>query len=441
MQYAIIGSSAAGINAIEAIRSKDKASKIIVISDEKNPLYSRCLISYLLAGTIDEKKIWYRPPVFFKDNKVETLLGVRADKVNIKKKEITISNYAGKGLKPSHANKEKVKFDRLLIATGAAPKLEDIPGIDKMGVFPLRTIDHAIEIESMLDKVKSAAVLGGGLIGLRAAYALKNRGKDVSVFVKSGSILSQIIDKDVAGLIQKRVEEKGIKIFTGVAAKEITGAGSVDGIALDNGSKYDCELVIIGKGVSPNIGIARDAGIKTNRGILADDHLRTSVEDIYTAGDVSETNDIALEENSINAIWPSACEQGRVSGLNMAGENEPYEGSLAMNSIEFFGLPVISVGITRSKGDTYKEIVKKDAGRNIYKKIVLKDGVIAGVIFVNSIDNIGIIGTLVKNKVDVTGVKDIILEDYFDYGKIMPLIKKSRKAFKQQEFQETIMTL
>lgn len=429
MQYVIIGSSAAGISAIEAIRTKDKTSKIIVISDEKNPLYSRCLISYLLAGTIDEKKIWYRPGSFFKDNKVEALLGIRAEKINAVKKEITLSN------------KEKLKFDKLLIATGASPKLEDIPGIDKKGVFPLRTIEHTIEIQSMLDKVKSVAVLGGGLIGLRAAYALKNRGKDVSVFVKSGSILSQIIDKDAAGLMQKRIEEKGIKIFTGVAAKEITGAKSVNGVTLENGSKHNCELVIIGKGVSPNIEIAKDSGIKTNWGILANEYLRTSAEGIFTAGDAAETNDIALEESSINAIWPAACEQGRIAGLNMIGESETYEGSLAMNSIEFFGLPVISVGITRPKSDKYKEIVKKDPSKNIYKKIVLKDGIIRGVIFVNSIENIGIIGALIRNKADVTGIEDIMLEDYFDYGKIAPLIKESKRGFREPEFKETIMTL
>ena len=429
MQYVIIGSSAAGISAVEAIRTKDKDSKIIVISDEKKPLYSRCLISYLLAGTIEEKKIWYRKDSFFKNNKADPLLGIKAEEINVKKKEIILNN------------KEKVRFDRLLIATGASPKLENIPGMDKKGVFPLRTIEHTIEIQAMLDKVKSVAVLGGGLIGLRAAYALKNCGKEVGVFVKSGSILSQIVDKDAASLMQKRIEEKGIRIFTGVAAKEITGDKSVKGIALDNGSKHACELVIIGKGVSPNMEIARDSGIKTNWGILTSDFLKTNIEDIFSAGDAAETNDIVLGESSINAIWPAACEQGRIAGLNMAGEKETYEGSLAMNSIEFFGLPVISVGITRPKSAAYEEIVKKDAARNVYKKVVLKDGIIAGVVFVNSIENIGVIGALIKNKVDITGVKDIILEDYFDYGKIIPLIKKSKKGFREQEFKETILTL
>jgi len=429
MQHVIIGSSAAGINAVEAIRSKDKKAKIAVISDEKRPLYSRCLISYLLAGTIEEKKIWYRPDSFFKENKVEAVLGVKAEKVDADKKEILLQG------------KERLKFDRLLIATGASSKMEDIPGVDKKGVYPLRTIDHAAEIQSMLPRVKKVAVLGGGLIGLRAAYALKNRGKDVSVFVRSPHILSQIIDKGSADIMQRHIEGKGIKIMTGRSAKEIAGNGSVKAVVLDDGSKYDCELIIIGKGVAPNIGIAKDAGINTNWGIVADESLRTSAKDIFAAGDVAESRDIALEENSINAIWPAACEQGRVAGFNMLGQGEVYDGSLAMNSIEFFGMPVISIGITKPKKGAYKEIVRKDGSRNFYKKIVLKGNVIVGAVFLNSVDAIGIVGALIKNRVDIAGIEDSILEDRFDYAKIVTIIKDSKKGFKEPEFRETTMTL
>ncbi|MDP8230179.1 MAG: FAD-dependent oxidoreductase [Candidatus Gorgyraea atricola] len=429
MQYVIIGSSAAGINAIEAIRSKDKKSKIVVLSDEKTPLYSRCLISYFLAGTIDEKKIWYRSENFFKENKVDTVLGVRAEKIDTDKKEITL------------ANKEKIKFDKLLIATGASAKMESVKGVDKKGVFPLRTIEHALEMQSMLGRVKQVAVLGGGLVGLRAAYALKNRGKEVTVFVRSPQILSQIIDKGSADIMQAHIEEKGIKIKTGSAATEIKGSDSVKNLIIDNRSEYPCELVIIGKGVSPNIAIAKDAGIKTNWGILADGFLKTDNKDIFAAGDVAEAHDIALEENSINAIWPAACEQGRIAGLNMTGEKESYEGSLAMNSLEFFGLPVISIGITKPKKDIYEELIKKDENRKIYKKIVLRNGIIVGAITLNAVETIGILGTLIKNKVDVSAIKDTILEDHFNYGKIVNIVKNSKQGFKQKEFKETTMTL
>ena len=429
MQCLIIGSSAAGISAIESIRSKDKKSNITVISDEKKPLYSRCLISYLLAGTIDEAKIWYRPDSFFKENKVDTLLGVKALNIDIDKKEVVLED------------KKKIAFDKLLIATGSSAKLENIPGIDKKGVFPLRTIDHTRDIESMLSKVKSAVVLGGGLIGLRAAYALKNRGKDVSVYVRSPQILSQITDKASSDIMQKNIEDKGIKIFTGRYAKEIRGKDSVKSIVLDNNKEITCELVIIGKGVSPNIDIAKSAGLKTNWGIVVDEYLKTSAKDIFAAGDVAESYDITLEENSINAIWPVACGEGRVAGLNMTGENIPYDGTLAMNSIEFFGLPVISIGITKPKKDIYKEIIKKDPLRNIYKKIVLKNDIIVGAIFVNSVDAIGVVGTLIKNKINIKNIKDDILGDYFDYGKIIKLVKDSKKCFKEPEFKETTLSL
>lgn len=429
MRYAIIGSSAAGISAVEAIRSKDKKSDITVISDEKKPLYSRCLISYLLAGTIDKDKIWIRPDDFFKKNKAEAILGVRAEKIDLKNREVYLKN------------KEKVKFNKLLIATGSSPKLDDVPGNDKKGVFPLRTLAHAVQIQAALDKVKSVAVLGGGLIGLRAAYALRSRGKDVSIFVRSPQILSQIIDEESAGIMQRHIEKKGIKIFTGRYAREIKGKLSVEGLALDNGSDVDCQLVVVGKGVSPNIEIAKEAGLETNWGIVVDSSLRAGSKDVFAAGDVVEGHDIALEENTINAIWPVACEQGRIAGLNMSGEDHVYDGTLAMNSIEFFGLSVISIGITKPKKAIYKEIVKKDLSNNKYKKIVLRDDVIVGAIFVNAIENIGVIGALIKNKVNVKDIKDIALEDYFDYGRIIKIIKDSKDGFREKEFRETILTL
>ena len=430
MQYVIIGCSAAGINAIETIRTRDKKDNIAVISDEKNPLYSRCLISYLLAGTIDKGKLWYRTDSFFRENEVQPHLGIKAQNIDTDKKKVHLEDGT------------KIKFDRLLIATGASAKLENIPGVDKKGVYPLRTIDDALNIDAMLDKVKNVAVLGGGLIGLRAGYALKNRGKDVSIFVRSPHILSQIADKDSALIIQRIIEEKGIKIRTNRSAKEIIGKGAVEGIILDDGAEYNCELVIIGKGVSPNIGIAKKIGLKTDWGIVTDQFLRTSNKDIFSAGDVAESYDIALQEQTVNAIWPAACEQGRIAGLNMLGENQQYDGTLAMNSLEFFGVPIISIGITRPKKDIYKQIIKKATPKNIYKKIVLRDGIIVGAVLVNNVNTIGIIGCLIRNKVDVRDIEDIILEDYSDYGKISTLIKDSKKeSFRAKEFKETVMTL
>jgi NAD(P)H-nitrite reductase large subunit len=293
----------------------------------------------------------------------------------------------------------------------------------------------------MLDKVEEVAVLGGGLIGLRAAYALKSRGKKVSVYVRSPQILSQIVDKESASIMQKRIEQKGIRRVTGASAKEIIGKKSVEGIVLNDGSKIDAQLVIVGKGVSPNIQLAQNAKLKTNWGIVVNGSLETTDKNIFSAGDVAESYDVTLEENSINAIWPIACRQGRVAGLNMLGEGEKFDGTLAMNSIEFFGLPVISIGITRPRKDVYEEISRKDEKSSVYKKVVLKNGIIVGAEFLNSVDAIGIVGSLIKNKVDVSGIKDMLLEDRFDYAKVARLVKDSKKTFKEKEFKESVMTL
>lgn len=428
MNYVIIGGSAAGISGIESIREIDKKSKITLIGEETFPLYSRCLLSYFLAGAISEGNLFFKKKDFFKTNKTDTLLGVRAEQLDLKARIVKTSN------------KKKIEFDKLLIAAGSRSKMLDMPGVEMQGVFGLRTIKDARGIEVMLKKTRQAAVLGGGLIGLRTAYALNNRGIIVKVVVKSPQILSQILDRKAADLIQARVEQKGITIMKGLEAKEIIGKDAVKGVLLDDGSRLDCDLVIVGKGVEPNIGLAKDAGINTHWGIVVDEYLQTGEKDVFASGDAAETKDIASGESTLNAIWPSAVEQGKIAGGNMAGEKEKYDGSMAMNSIEFFDLPVISMGITRPKTQDYEELASINEKKAMYKKVVLKDGVIKGFISVGKIENSGVYNTLIKHKINVSGIKDVLLDENFDYAKAMPLIKENKDRFDKEEFRDSIST-
>lgn len=428
MRYVIIGGSAAGISCIEGIRQIDKKSKITLIGDEKFPLYSRCLLSYLLAGTINEGNLYFKKKDFFEKNKVDAILGVRAQKIDLKAKKVITSD------------KKKIEFDKLLIAAGSRSKMLDIPGIEKNGVFGLRDIQDERGIEALLKKTRTAAILGGGLIGLRAAYALNNRGVIVKVVVKSAQVLSQVLDSNAAGLIQNRIEQKGIAVMKGLEAEEILGKNSVEAVLLDDGAKLDCELVVIGKGVEPNIELAKGAGINTHWGIIADDFLQTSAKDIFAAGDCAETKDITSGETALNAIWPCAVEQGNIAGKNMAGEKIKYDGSMAMNSIEFFGLPVISMGITRPKTEDYEQLTMSDEKKGIYKKVVLKDGIIRGFISVGKIENSGVYSALIKNRINVEKIKEVLLDERFDYAKAMPLIKENKEKFTQEEFRDSIIT-
>ena len=426
MNYVIIGGSAAGVTAAETIRKNNKKSSITLISDEAFGLYSRCLLTYFIAGSIDESKLCFKDKDFYKDNNMKTYLGKKAVSIDAKKKSVSLENGT------------KVSYDKLLLATGATPKSVDIPGVEKIGVFTIRKINDAHAIMELLGKVKKIAVLGGGLIGLRDAYALRQREKEVVVVVKSPQVLSQMVDTDAARIIASLLEKNGIEIMTDVTAKEILGKEHVKGILLDNGRKLECQLVIIGKGVKPNTELAGKCGIKVENGIVVDKFLQTSDKNIFAAGDVAETYDIARDTKRINALWPCAVEQGEIAGLNMLGKGVIYDGSLSMNSIDFFGLGCISMGITKPKEKEY-EIISR-TGESLYKKFVLKENRIIGMVLVGDIRPAGIISALIKNKIDVSGIKHILLNDNFDYAKIMPLVKEFGDKFKAEEYKDTVIS-
>jgi NAD(P)H-nitrite reductase large subunit len=325
-------------------------------------------------------------------------------------------------------------FDRLLIASGSSPKIMDVPGKDKKGVVVMRNIDHAQEIANHVEEIKTACVLGGGLIGLRTGYALSLRGVKVKIIVKSSHVLSQMLDKESAEMIQGTMRQHGIDIRTGRDAVEIVGKESVEGIILDDGERINCQLVVIGKGVQPNVDFLSSTHIKVNEGIVADETMRTNLPDIYVAGDVAETYDLSTGRMGVNAIWPCAFEQGRVAGLNMAGREARYGGSFRMNSLDFYGLPVISMGITRIDGDGFKEFQRKT--ESTYRKLVLKDGRIVGAILVGQVQKAGILTTLLKKRVDVSDYVPFLMGNRINFADLLPLMKKNKERFAEIEYRE-----
>ena len=411
----IIGNSAAGVSAVEGIRTKDRESKITIISDEQFLAYCRCLISNYLAGTIAEKDLVFRDKNFYSENKVELLLEKKAERVDTKKKRVYLED------------KTVIPYDALLIATGASPKMpKDLKGINKRGVFGFRTIKDTKEILTIASISHTSCVLGGGLVGLKAAYGLHKRKQDVKVIVKSNRILSQIADKQASELFFARFEENGIEIMLNTDVSEIIGNGDLKAVKLDNGKVIGCSLVIVGKGVSPNTKLVLESDIKVDKGILVDDYQRTNINDVYAAGDVAETFDVTTEKYENNALWPCAVEQGRLAGSNIVGENVQYAGSLGMNSIEFFGLPLISMGIFDGEGETMSYL---DKGKGIYKKIVIRQGRLIGAVFVGSIAKSGLYLRLIKEKADISKIKDDLLDENLNYAKIAELVKEEEKIY------------
>ncbi len=414
----IIGNSAAGISAAEAIRSKDRNSNIAIISDEDYNSYCRCLISYFLAGDIPEEKLVYRPDTFYKQNNLSLILGKKVVKVDPKKNRVMLEDKASIG------------YDTLLIATGASPKFpEGLKGIKKRGVFGLRTINETKEILNLLPRSSSSCILGGGLIGLKAAYGLLKRKQELKVVVKSEFILSQMLDKKGSGLLMKRFQEAGVEIMNGRDIVEILGNGDLKAVKLDSGKVIACSILVIGKGVKPNTDLIKDTQIKLEKGILVDEYMKTNIPNIFAAGDVAQTFDVAYKNSAVNALWPNAIEQGRIAGLNIAGESVKYDGSMVMNSIEFFDLPIISMGITRPKGEGFEELILFDDKRDIYKKFVLANNRLVGMIAVGDIRNCGVFLRLIKEGTDISLIKHELTQETFNYARVLDLVKQKDEFF------------
>lgn len=399
MEHVIIGNSAAGVFAAEAIRDRDGDCTITIISDEDSPCYSRCLLPYYISGELLREELLIRGSEWYKERAIRTLVGKRAVRIAEQEKVVILDD--GK----------HIPYDDLLVATGSSIRFPEIEGTDDPMVFGLRTMDDALRISEVLPGVKRAVVLGGGLIGLKAAYALWKREVKVTVVEMLGQILPRMLDLPAAGMIEKSLEEKNILVRTGTRATEITGRGNrVESVGLDNGETIECDLVICAVGVKPNIEVVGDTGIETKEGILVDDHMRTNVPGVYAAGDVAETIDFLSGERGVNAIWPSAAKEGKVAGCNMAGVAKRCDVELSMNSVDLLGTPIVSIGLIDPQGEEYEVMTASVPEGNVYRKLVLSDGRIVGMLFVGDIEKAGVILSLIRREDDVSAAKSAFLE-------------------------------
>ena len=399
---------------METIRNHDCNSEVIIISDEPYPAYSRPLLTYVLAGKVSRDSIFYRNNNFYDKNKVKTILGIKASSLNTKEKSITL------------IDGEKIHFDKLLISTGGKPIYPNIKGRELNGVFTFTKLDDLKRILSYIDryKVKEAIVVGGGLIGLKTAEALMALKIKVFIVELADRILSSTFDKKASRIIEQNLRKIGCEVATENTVSEIKGKERVSAVTLKDGRKLSCDMLVFAIGVTPNIEIIKNTDIKTNRGILVDRHMQTNIPDIYAAGDVAEGPDLILGGTRPIAIWPNAYRQGSVAGSNMAGIPIEYMGGIAMNSIELCNIPTISMGLTDPKGDEYEIIEYCNDENLVYKKIVLKENNIVGVIFINNIDRAGIYRGLIVDRVDASSFKDNILKE--DFG-LLSLPKEYRK--------------
>lgn len=433
MRYVIVGGSAAAISAVEAIRSVDQRSRIDLFSDEETPLFSRVLLPYYVAKELSKPLLNFRSLDFFDEFNVNAHIGVRIKEVSPDAKTVFTDK------------DEAFEYDKLLLSVGGRAIIPPIPGVEKEGISTLKTMADADRVLNM--KGKKAVVIGAGSIGVESCISLIRRGIKVTLLEQLGQVFPTVFDEESAAIVQKVVEDMGVEVITGERAVEFIGNGHVKSVRTGT-REIDCDMVVLSVGVRPNIDLAQSAGIKTGDmgGITVDKNMMTTATDIYAAGDVCETFDIARNAQFINAIWPMAVEQGRIAGLNMVGKNIEYGGSVRMNSIgNFIGFPAMSIGVLHQgecsyvEEDCYFQEIKTTS-ENTYKKLILKNGCIVGAIFIGQTQKCGIMSVLLRKQVDVSDFIDVLMSKNINFMELLPLLRKNGDKFSEPEFKELMDT-
>ena len=375
--YVIIGNGAAAVGCIEGIRSADKSGKITVISKEPHHVYSRPLISYYLEGKTDTERMKYRPDNFYENENCEVLYGESA--ISIDKDAKTVKTDKGHTL----------TYDSLCIATGSSPFVPPFEGLETVkNKFSFLTLDDALSLENAVNENSRVLIVGAGLIGLKCAEGIFGRVASITVCDLADRVLSSILDFQCAGIIKKHLEDKGIKFMLGDSAEKFDKTTAF----MKSGEKIEFDVLVLAVGVRANISLIKELGGETNRGIIVNDSMQTSLPGIYAAGDCSEGNDMSLGEKRVLAIMPNAYIQGQTAGLNMAGKKSVFTNAIPMNSIGFFGLHIMTAG-------TYSGDMTEESEPGVLKRFFVKDGYLKGFILIGQTERAGIYTSLIREKI------------------------------------------
>lgn len=362
MDYLIIGNGVAGTTAAERIRDKDPSGRIVIVTEEPYPFYSRIMLINHLTGDIEEDALYLKPDSWYKDNSIELLLNSRAERLDTFSKHVILSTG------------ERLGYDRLLIATGGKSFVPPIKNAGKEGVFTIRGLDDAKRVLKYVEQGnKNLILIGGGVLGLEVGNALRKRGCTVTVVEFFPRLLPRQMDPEGASLLQRQLEGMGFSFYLGVKSKEVIGRKAVDGLLLEDGRKIEGDIIIISAGIRPDVELAKKAGLRVEKGIVVGDRMETSESDIFAAGDVAEHN------GRLYGIWPAAEEQGTIAGINMAGGSAIYTGTTLSNILKVAGIDLMAAGDIDPEAKN--EVCRfRDEERFLYKKLVFQNKRLLGFI-------------------------------------------------------------
>lgn len=397
MRVAIVGLGAAGANAARTLAAEAPDLRVAIFGAEEHLYYARPKLPGFLAGEVGPDELRFYDQEWYRQRGIEVHLGAPAERIDTAAHRLLL------------AGGRSVAYDRLLLATGARPFVPPIEGASLPGVFTLWTVADALAIRAHAESCRHATVIGGGLLGLEAARALRALGLEVTVLEFAPWLMPRQLDQEGAAIFRRHVEGMGIAVRTGVATEAIAGPDVVRSVRLKGGDRLAAELVLIAAGGRADLDLARASGLAVNRGITVDAHLQTSAEDVYAAGDVAEWN------GTIYGIVPAAVEQARAAARNLAGTaREEYAGTTPTNTLKIVGLDLTSIGEVAPAGAGYEELRRAD-GDGRYLKLVLKEGRLRGAILLEHRDKVNALSRAVAQQAAVGERRTELLEDGFDW--------------------------
>ena len=378
MRYVIVGAGPAGISAARTLRQLDRDGEIILVSKDSQ-VHSRCMLHKYVSGQRDAEGISFISPGFFEENNItwhpgKTMVGLDCGESCIRLED-------GSSL----------SYDRLLLASGAYYLLPPVPGLKEAGnVYGFRDLSDAQAIDKAVKPGAKAVIIGSGLVGMDAAYALMERGISPVIVEMADRILPLQLDAKAAAEYQRLFEDHGcsFRLAARAARTRLDSQGNASALVLEDGEELDCDFIIAAAGVRPEIRFLEHCGVETGRAVTVDRYLATSVPGIYGAGDVC----------GLSGIWPNAMKQGVIAAKNMYGIPTPYEDTYAMkNTMNFFGLPALCIGDINRLDSTTMTITEEDSKN--YRKALVEDGVLKSILLVGNISGSGIYQYLIKNQI------------------------------------------
>ncbi len=418
--YVIIGAGHAGISAAENLRKLDSKIPITIIDNDPDSFYYKAALKFFVKNHINENQLAGRSQNYLKNLKI-SFIRKKAQKIDIENKTVVFED-------------EKIQpYIKLLLATGGTPFIPPIPGKELKSVYPLRTLQDARKIGEIADsgKHQKCCILGAGLLGTELGEALRIRGIQVELFTQDDIVIQRMIDESCSSIIVKLFEKQGVKIHFKTSFNKILddGTGHVSGIESSKGDLVECDGVFICTGIRRNIRIAQDAGLKTNRGIIVDQYLKTDSPDIFAAGDVVEYFDEATNSHKLIELWGPAGVMGKIAASNMLGGTLKYNIGAFHAYTLLWGHTIHVLGNFKPQNPSdfdIKTFMQQKPGKMNYFKLIFQDNYIKGSMSVGEARDPTLIQRIIKNKIPIPEniTKDEVMQRDFDYDRIIYGSKK-----------------